>query len=276
MSLVVDRVSARPRSRRAGLRRVRALHLRAHRHQRGGPGGQQAAGLHHVQARDRRDVRSGHHELRRAVQPVDVVSLQPLRRHVGQPNLQVHERVPADARNHHLPVSAGCVLDLLHLRHLGAARARLRSHPDGASGGVRVRVVLHVQAHPASEREGGERSKPALGRTVRLGGQHLGREDLRARGTTNARCSTRRIAKWSRATQAHVGFARPRNSHRVHRRDHHVGGHRVHRGRKRLVRHHARHFGHDVHLHLHRHQPVQLHQQRPAAIQPAPSATRAA
>ena len=92
---------------RPGVRRVRPLHRRAHPHQRGRPGGQQGAGLRHVPAADRRLLRPGHHVVRRAVQPVDVVPLQPLRRHAGEPDHQVHERLPAAAGDHHVPVSAG-------------------------------------------------------------------------------------------------------------------------------------------------------------------------
>ena len=60
----------------------------------------------------------------------------------------------------------------------------------------------------------------------------------------------------------------PRHHHRVHHRGHHERGCRVHCRRKRLVRHQRRHARDDVHLHLHRHEPVQFHQQRPAALQP--------
>ena len=83
----------------------------------------------------------GHHVVRRAVQPVDVVPFQPLRRNAGEPDHQVHERLPAAAGNHHVPVSAGHLLGSVHVRHPGAARAGLRGHPHGAFGRVRGRVA---------------------------------------------------------------------------------------------------------------------------------------
>ena len=54
----------------------------------------------------------------------------------------------------------------------------------------------------------------------------------------------------------------------VHHHRHYERGGGVHRGRQRVVRHHARHARGDVHLHLHGDESVQLHQQRAAALQP--------
>ncbi|MFR1638574.1 MAG: hypothetical protein ACLSVD_04970 [Eggerthellaceae bacterium] len=73
-------------------------------------------------------------------------STQTLRRHAGQPDDEVHERLPAAAGNHHVPVSAGHLLGGVHLRHPRAARAGVRGHPRGAAGGVRGRVVLRTSA----------------------------------------------------------------------------------------------------------------------------------
>ena len=67
------------------------------------------------------------------------------------------------------------------------------------------RVLLHVQAHPAPQRAGGQRAEPAVGRAVRLGCQHPGGEDLRARGLRAGGCSTRRTARWWRATRSACG-----------------------------------------------------------------------
>ena len=143
---------------------------------------QQAPGLHPLEAADRRELRPCHHGLRLPVQPVAVVSLQPLRRHAREPDLQVHGRLYPAAPDHELPVPSHPVLDHLHLPHPVSRRAHLRWRAHGHARGVRCRLLHHVQAHPAPERAGGQRPKPAVRRAVRRGHQHPGREDLRARG----------------------------------------------------------------------------------------------
>ena len=112
---------------------------------------------------------------------------------------------PAVTRNHHLPIFAGYLLGDIHVRHSGAARAGIRGHPHGTAGRIRLRFVLHVQAHPFAEREGRQRAKPALRRAFRFGGQHPSREDLRDARTTSARCSIRRTARWWNATASACG-----------------------------------------------------------------------
>ena len=143
---------------------------------------QQTPGLHALEVADRRELRPCHHGLRLPVQPVAVVSLQPLRRHAREPDLQVHGRLYPAAPDHELPVPSHPVLDHLHLPHPVSRRAHLRWRAHGHARGVRCRLLHHVQAHPAPERAGGQRPKPAVRRAVRRGHQHPGREDLRARG----------------------------------------------------------------------------------------------
>ena len=193
----------------------------------------------------------------------------PLRRNAGEPDHQVHERLPAAAGNHHVPVSAGHLLGSVHVRHPGAARASLRGHPHGAFGRVRGRVLLHVQAHPAPERAGRECAEPALRRAVGFGGEHPGREDLWARGLRARPLRPGQPRGGGARQQAHVGVAHARHRDGVHHHRHHERGGGVHCGRQRLVRHHAGHAGWSWFTYTYTgDEPVQLHQQRPAALQP--------
>ncbi len=174
-----------------------------------------------------------------------------------------------------LPVLCSVAFTCAHLwrRRVPAYAAVLMAHARGVRG---RQSYLHVQAHPAPERAGGERPEPAFRRAVRLGGQHLGGEDLRARGLRARPLRPGQPRGGGARLEAHVGVAHARHRDGVHHHRHHERGGRVHRGRQRVVRHHAGHARGDVHVHLHGDEPVQLHQHRPAAHQPAPSATRAA
>ena len=59
--------------------------------------------------------------------------------------------------------------------------------------------ILHLK------RAGGQRAEPAVGRAVRLGGEHPGGEDRTGARTTSGGCSTRRTARWWRATRSACG-----------------------------------------------------------------------
>lgn len=142
---------------RRGVPGVRPLHPGADFDQRRGPVLLEAAGLHCLAPANRGELRPGHHGLRCAGKPVHDLPFQPIRRHAGQPNLQIHGCLhPADER-HHLPVSAGAVLGGVHLRAAVSGGAGVRGGADGAAGGLRGYLLRDVQAHPAPERESGRR-----------------------------------------------------------------------------------------------------------------------
>ena len=228
---------------------------------------QQGAGLHVVQARDRRELRPRDRGVRRALEPVHDLPLQPLWRHAREPDHQVHERLFADAREHHVPLPPHHLLHHRHLRHLDPPRARVRGHPHGATGRLRHRLVCDVQENPLAQRGCGRCAEHALGRTVGCRHQHPRRQDLRARGLRARAVRPREPRGRGARHQAHDGLACTRNHHRMHRACHHVVGGRIYCRRQRMVRHHAGHARHHVHVHLHHHEPVQLHQPWPAALQ---------
>lgn len=64
-----------------------------------------------------------------------------------EPNVEIHERLPAAYRDYHVSVSAGYVLGHFHVRHFGAARAGVCGYSHGAARGVCHGFVHHVQTH---------------------------------------------------------------------------------------------------------------------------------
>ena len=169
------------------------------------------------------------------------------------------------------PVSAGHLLGGVHVRHPGAARAGLRGHPHGAARRCTPGVSYYMYKRILhAERAGGERAEPArrgeLSDSVAniLAVKTYGREDYE-RGLFDAG----EPRAWSRATVERMWASLTRGIvtacitvviMSV------VAVFIV--GRQCLVRHHAGHARGHVHLHLYGDEPVQLHQQRFAAVQP--------
>ena len=217
----------------------------------------------------------------RAVQPVDVVPFQPLRRHAGEPDLEVHE--PPTQLLLETITFPFLPVHLLGQRftcaHPGAAWCRPTRRCSWrmlavyavVSATYMYKRILHLneQAASAQNQLSGELSD-AVANILAV--KTYGREDYERRlfdtgeprgggarsasacGPRSPAASRRRAITVVIMCVVAVFICR----------------------RQRLVRHHAGHGHPHVHLHEHGDEPVQLHQHRPAAHQPAPSATRAA
>ena len=214
-------------------------------------------------------VRFGHDELRCAVQPVHELSFQPLRRHARQPDDEVHERVSTLLETVTFPflpvvcsVVFTCAILAPRVPVYVAILMVLLAVYAGISYYMYKRILhLNEKAAGAQNHLSGELSDSVANI---LAVKTYGREDYErslfdaANKDVVARDSKR---MWASLTRGIITACITVVIMSV------VYG--VHRGRQRVVWHHAWHARNDVHLHLHGDQPVQLHQQRPAAFQPS-------
>ena len=210
-----------------------------------GPGSKQASGLHACTSCEIAAAYDlGHHELRRAVQPV-ACSFHSNRfggTLVSQTS-EVHERLPASCSKP--SPSRFCRLSARSYSRAPFWRRACRymwSILMALLVGIRYafRTIMYKRILSLNEKAASAQNQ-LVGRAVRLGGQHPCREDLGARGLRARVCSIRRTARWWHATRKRMWAAfGPRHHHGMHHRGHHERGGRVHRRRQRVVRHQRR------------------------------------